>query len=273
MATVQITESGNHWYDADGRPRHAIHRADGKGLRPTTLADARRLALFPSVTTCLSVLARPQLVRWQITQAIHATTEHPYRSPEALEPYTEKIRRLAQREVTRAQDLGTQIHAALETVLHGGTPPPGLQPYIEPALQLLAPLGLRIVATERRLVNHAQGYAGTCDLIALDGHDRPLVVDFKSKRTRPGEKIQSFPDQPMQIAAYARAHFGEKISASGANLYLSTTEPGRAELIHYDPQRIDHEYQAFLHACALWRHLHDYDPRQPLAGALRVAHD
>jgi hypothetical protein len=77
----------------------------------------------------------------------------------------------------------------------------------------------------------------------------------------------------MQIAAYARAYFGEEAPASGANLYLSTTEPGRAELLQYNTERIAHEYQAFLHACALWRHLHNYDPRQPLAAALRMAHD
>jgi hypothetical protein len=32
---------GGHWYQPDGTPLHQVPKADGKGMRDTTLADAK----------------------------------------------------------------------------------------------------------------------------------------------------------------------------------------------------------------------------------------
>ena len=48
--TAVKPESASHWYDLDGQPCHEVPRAKGDGMRPTTLADARKLHLLPSVT-------------------------------------------------------------------------------------------------------------------------------------------------------------------------------------------------------------------------------
>lgn len=58
-------ESASHWYFPDGTPLHEVPRADGKGQRPTSLRDARKLGLFPSVTNVLSILAKPGLDAWK----------------------------------------------------------------------------------------------------------------------------------------------------------------------------------------------------------------
>ena len=49
---------GDHWYTRDGVPVHTQPKADGKGERPTTLRDARKLAFLPSVTTILKVISK-----------------------------------------------------------------------------------------------------------------------------------------------------------------------------------------------------------------------
>jgi len=53
-----------HWYTKDGEPAYTIERADGKGFRNTTLRDAKKLGLLPSVTTILGVAAKPGLQNW-----------------------------------------------------------------------------------------------------------------------------------------------------------------------------------------------------------------
>ena len=47
----------------------------------------------------------------------------------------------------------------------------------------------------------------------------------------------------------------------GMNIYVSTTEPGRVDVISYDREKLMSEFSFFQHANAIWRHLNDYDPR------------
>ena len=63
MSTKQ--DNGGHWYSRTGEPMHWVKRASGEGTRPTTLADARKLDLLPSVTTILRTLDKPPLNRWK----------------------------------------------------------------------------------------------------------------------------------------------------------------------------------------------------------------
>ena len=73
--------------------------------------------------------------------------------------------------------------------------------------------------------------------------------------------------QGAQLAAYAASHFGTEALPKCllANIYISTTEPGRMEVCkHADAPG---EYDYFLHCAAVWRHLKSYDPRQPEAVA------
>ena len=52
-----------HWYRRDGEPLHSVPSAKGEP-RPTTLRDARKLGLLPSVTNVLGVIAKPELTAW-----------------------------------------------------------------------------------------------------------------------------------------------------------------------------------------------------------------
>ena len=49
-----------HWYGQDGSPQYTVTAKDGQ-QRPTTLRDARKFNLVPSVTTVLKVAAKPGL--------------------------------------------------------------------------------------------------------------------------------------------------------------------------------------------------------------------
>src|SRR5512136_668210 len=65
-----------HWYRRDGEPLHSVPSAKGEP-RPTTLRDARKLGLLPSVTNVLGVINKPELVEWKMTQAVLAALTLP----------------------------------------------------------------------------------------------------------------------------------------------------------------------------------------------------
>src|SRR5579872_2300957 len=69
--------TGGHWYTADGKPMHTIIGKNGKE-RATTLRDARKLNLFPSVTTILAVQDKPMLTQWLLNELLYATMLEPY---------------------------------------------------------------------------------------------------------------------------------------------------------------------------------------------------
>ncbi len=60
----KVNES-SHWYDQEGSPCYEVSRKDGRGMRPTTLADAKKLGLVPSVTSVMSIRAKPQVEVWK----------------------------------------------------------------------------------------------------------------------------------------------------------------------------------------------------------------
>ena len=57
---------------------HTVPSAKGEA-RATTLRDARKLGLLPSVTNVLGVINKPELVEWKMTQAVLAALTLPRR--------------------------------------------------------------------------------------------------------------------------------------------------------------------------------------------------
>jgi hypothetical protein len=57
--------------------------ADGSGERPTTIRDAKRLGLYPSVTSILGVLAKPGLEKWKLDQVALACLRTPKQAEES----------------------------------------------------------------------------------------------------------------------------------------------------------------------------------------------
>ena len=65
----------------------------------------------------------------------------------------------------------------------------------------------------------------------------------------------------MQIAAYCVAKFGSiKYNTTGANVYISTTEPGRVEIVTYSATQLEESWSAFQAALKLWQYLKGYKP-------------
>lgn len=261
MATLERKQdlSDSHWYSRDGKPAYTMLKKDG-GERSTTLRDARKHGLLPSVTTIFNIMAKPGLDKWKLSKAVEAAMNVERDQGEPDDRYIDRVIERSRDEVTEAANLGTRIHDAIDAAFDGVEPDDILKPYVEPTMQYLATLKLHDIQREDVVVNPTHGYAGRVDLLARFGKSN-ICIDFKTRKTTENQKVTPYEFQPMQIAAYSMAAFGSLENCHGANVYISTTEPGRIEIAAYNPDQLQTEFEAFKSMCALWRYIKNYDPR------------
>jgi len=275
MATVRV-ESASHWYTTLGEPCHEVPRADGNGMRATTLADARKLGLLPSVTNVLSVLNKPYLNAWKATQYIEAFMDVVSSTPP--EDGTDRVAaavELAEQRMAMPRDLGTLYHAAIaDTIqcIEGNRNAIRVWPPEVDMVTLTAVVEWYAAhcsdGTSEKPFASTAGYGGCVDWYGfyredpLDPADEPefAVVDFKTQATTPGKAIRSYNEWAVQLAAYANG-----IGVSDAllmNLVISTTEPGRIEVVDW-PEGVEYWYHNFLQVFAVWRSAlgRNFDPR------------
>lgn len=235
VANVKRSES-SHWYTKTGEACYEVPNKSNGGMRPTTLADARKLDLLPSVTTILNVLRKPGLERWLIEQSVLAVCTAPTMPGEALDAKIDRVlnqERQQDEEAAKARELGTRIHDGIEKYLNIGVCDDDLVPFVAPACAKLLEVGACLLWTERVLVGN--GYAGKADA-AVEGMELITVVDFKSVRSALPKN--SYIEHKVQLSGYAKAfgNTGDK-RLQTANLYISTSNPGEVALcVHNDWQ-------------------------------------
>lgn len=272
-----------HWYTRDGKACHTMPTADGKSTRPTTLADARKLGLLPSVSAILQVLDKPGLDKWKMEQVALAGMTLKRDKKETDEYYMDRVIVESRKKVKDAGDFGTGVHGEMErywaSKLPGGAefaPNAVTFAHTSPAIQWIESKKLVPVANETIIINLEHGFGGTSDLPCLmpgRSGPYPVHVDYKTKKTEAGKALLPYLDQVMQIASYGATYWKEQFARCwGLNLYLSSTEPGRTEAAFYSPQMMAAAWDIFKMLCAVWRHDNEYDPRIPLGQTQPVFH-
>ena len=260
--------NGSHWYSLDGKPCHTIRTKDGKSERNTTLRDARTLNLLPSVTNIIGILDKPQLTKWKMREVAKAAIAIPGpQGEEPVERFADRAIEAAMSQVSEAADLGTKIHNAIENLMRGSAEEPSveMQPYVKPVLDWMRKVGVKVTHSEIVLVNAVHGFAGRVDALFTwgDSFGKMGILDFKTKKTKPDEKVEAYDEHVLQLAAYAATHYGAEHlqHVVAANLFISSTEPGRLEVVKHDKARLVEAYEAFCQMCAIWRFRKGYDPR------------
>jgi hypothetical protein len=267
IITKSVMDS-SHWYSLDGKPVHTQPTKDGEGQRATTLRDARKLALLPSVTSIISILDKPQLTRWKLRETAKAALNvPPPQGDEPLERFADRAIEHAMSQVGEAADLGTKIHNAIENLMRGSAEEPSdeMRPFVKPVLEWMRSVGVKVTHSEIVLVNAVHGFAGRVDALFTwgDGFGKMGILDFKTKKTKEGEKVEAYDEHLLQLAAYAATHYSPEHlkHVVAANLFISSTEPGRLEVVKHDKERMVAAYEAFTQMCAIWRFRKGYDPR------------
>ena len=268
-----------HWYTLDGKAAHSqpTKTKGAKPTRPTTIADAKRLGLLPSVSAYTRMLAAPYLERYKMLEVAKACYYCPATGDESYDDYSRHILEQSSKDGSGAADVGTKVHAALDLYVTSGEGSPDIQcqdgsvvpaeSFVLPAIAKIKAMGLEVKSTESILVNAAYGYAGTTDMVFTKG-TQCGILDFKTKRTKEGEPVISGDTHAMQIAAYHAAYWGADdgepigVNAVGYNVYISTTEIGRVEVVEYSRDELLEGWQAFKSCLQLYRYIKGFDPRK-----------
>jgi len=220
---------GGHWYTSDGVPAYTQEIASGKNKgkeRPTTIRDARKLGLVPSVTTITGILDKPALTAWKCRQAVEKVTNPDYKPDTSAEK-------------------GSKIHGAIEHWLETGKVRRGYRGYINVVERVLGELGIEHPISERSFATTEFGGA-------VDLHDKEanIILDFKTKKEVETGKDYHYDEHAMQLAAY-REGLGMK-GAKCYNLFLSRTTPDNYSLHEWEEEDVQRGWAIFYHLKEVW---------------------
>jgi len=245
----------SHWYDKEGNPCYEVEGK--KGMRPSTLRDARKYGWVPSVSTIWNdVVARPMLSKWMQTELMEALWAETH-SPEHLSsgggfPEFEKLAR--DRFNKKQQDVmgrGTLIHDQLEKYYTGVDVPAAYTSMCEAVNRKLTEVCGGGGWVAEKSFSHSSGYGGKVDL-----HNDEWVVDFKTKEfpDKPNVKKMVYDDYGTQLAAYGQGLGGGRRLL---NIFIDVGSPRVLEWEHEDVGRFQ---SMFNHALSLWKLVKKYNP-------------
>jgi hypothetical protein len=231
-----------HWYTVDGLPAYEVMAKNGN-MRPTTLADARKMNLLPSVSTIIKCAATPGLEQWKMEQMLLAALTLPRLAGENEAEFLKRVRADSRETGRKAADRGTAVHAAVED-FYGGK---GIKTHpeiirgVENALT--AKFGQQDWLAEKSFATSS--YGGKVDLCS-----GAAVIDFKTKEFGPDKLPTGFEENVMQLAAY---RFGLGLnSAKCANVFISVTEPGLVHIVEWDEDDLFRGWKMFLGLLDYW---------------------
>jgi len=239
------TESG-HWYTRDGEPAYEVEASSGKGLRPTTLRDARKLNLVPSVTSILKVAAKPGLEIWKQTQIIHAALTLPRLPNESEEDFAKRVVQDSQEQAKKAREKGSEIHGYIEHHFKGGSVPAEYKVVVNEVESQLSLLGLKGPWSVEKSFSSPFGYGGKIDL-----HSDDVVIDFKTKENWTDSTKLAYDEHGMQLAAYS---MGACVFPVGRiNIFVSTQELGKTHAEVWSDESFDRHWQMFRSLLRYWQ--------------------
>lgn len=258
-----------HWYDKDGFPMYEVPKKTSKTgeMRATTLRDARKLNLYPSVTTITKVAAKPGLTRWIEEQAIMAAlTGESQRNGEDEKAYIKRVLLDAKEQVIQAADRGTILHNELEKGLNNEEVHINYREYVDPVLDYIHDTyGSEGYYTEKTFTNLHLGFAGKSDLIIVPPNQavKFMVIDFKSKDKLEEKKNKAqyvFKEQAMQLAGYTVGNELDLERTRLINIFLSTSEPNYFKVHEWPSEDNELHWNKFRHLLEFWKLDNSYDP-------------
>ena len=237
----KIQESG-HWYTKDGSPAYTTIGKTGE--RPTTLRDARKLGLLPSVTTINGMLSKAGLDTWKQQQVLLAALTLPRQDGEAEQEWLARVMQDSKATGREAAERGTAIHAIIESYFEQVYMPekPAYLDNIDKALN--EAFGEQLWLSEKSF-GHPLGFGGKCDLMASSG----FVVDFKTKETDL-DKVDVYFEHEMQLAAYRE---GLGVPTARCAIVFVNGKTNQVKLIEVSQEKLQSGWECFEHLLRVYQ--------------------
>lgn len=247
-------ERDSHWYQKDGTPRHEVPYADpSRGMRPTTLRDAKKLGLVPSVTNILAIKDKPALTAWKLEQAILSAITLPKKDGESQDDFAIRVAEDMEQESRKAAEFGTLLHDEIEFYnLNGAFSATGeILSYLEGYETWFRQNVAEVICAETSIIGMA-GYAGRLDVHVrlLDG--RRAIVDAKTQKLKGKPKPNFYKEWAMQLAAYGDPlREGEESLPALISIVLPSDTPNSPAFTH-EWEDGEAALDAFLACHKLW---------------------
>ena len=239
MTIVVRASESQHWYTKAGQPQYTVTAKNGN-QRNTTLADARKLDLVPSVTTIMNCAAKPSLEAWKLNQMMLACMTLPRVQDEPEEAFIQRVVKDSKEHAKMAAERGTAVHTALESWYEGVMLADQAEYQLGVAEAVKEHFGEPEWSVEKSFANQL-GFGGKIDLHSLDGEG--VVIDFKTKEFTDPDQVTGFEENVMQLAAYrVGIHMP---NARCANVFVSVTKPGLVKIVEWQPNEIERGWAMF----------------------------
>ena len=223
MSFVARAAESLHWYNRDGSPQYTVTAKNGE-QRSTTLRDARKMSLVPSVTTIIKCAASPGLEAWKLNQMLLAALTLPRTQDEPEELFVKRIVTDSKEHAKMAAERGTRVHEAVEKFYEGVLLSDMAEFQLGVGEAIKERYGIDQFESEKSFA-HELGFGGKTDLFSRTAFDgRGLVIDIKSKEFSDPAKVDAYDEHMMQLSAYRVGL--EMPKAVCANVFVSVTAPG-----------------------------------------------
>lgn len=253
-----------HWYNRVGKPQHTVVGKNGKE-RNTSLADAKKLDLWPSVTTVMSVASKGAfLERYKEQQILEAAFNESFcQDTDTYQSWCSRVLKRSVMHRDNTADKGRQLHGALEKHFKDKRVPKQYQPWAMPVVELIKHYFPDVTdwKAEQSFTHQTYGFGGCID---LHSPKSKIVLDFKTKDKDDVQKIEPYIEHHMQSASYAVLAFDaeslDKSEFERYNLYISTRKIGELKLTQ--SLDFDRDWKMFKCLLGYWQLLNNHRPKE-----------
>ena len=247
-----MQKSSAHWYNSDGEPAYEVPSADGKKMVKTTVIQARKLGLLPSVTTVFKILNKEAINAWRIKEMFKAVRDNPQLGGESDESYEQRIVDIADSVSSKARLTGDKIHKYCEFALSGANPRTlecDIPEATKDAIDKFIGSHITNPQSEVLCINNKYRYAGRVDCICnFDGVT--AILDFKSQDTKGGD-ARYYDEMCYQGSAYCLAKDVKRF----ISVIISSTDHGKLEWKEWTTEEILNGRKTFLLMLALFKRI------------------
>jgi hypothetical protein len=241
-------QDSGHWYTKQGTPAYTTIGKTGE--RATTLRDARKEGLLPSVTTIINLMSKAGLDTWKQQQVLLAALTLPREPNEPEQDWLKRVMQDSRATGREAAERGTAIHNIIQGYFEQMYLPekPAYLEAIDSTLK--SAFGSQLWLSEKSFGHHL-GYGGKCDLMAkpINGQGSGYVVDFKTKDTDL-DKVDIYFEHELQLAAYRE---GLNLpNARCAILFVNGTT-NQVKLVEIEEAQLQKSWECFQHLLRVYQ--------------------
>ena len=237
-----------HWYTKEGTPAYTTIGKTGE--RATTLRDARKEGLLPSVTTIINLMSKPALSSWLQQQVLLAALTLPRESNEPEQEWLKRVMSDSKATGREAAERGTAIHNIIQGYFEQMYLPE--KPVYLDAIDstLKSAFGNQLWLSEKSFGHHL-GYGGKCDLMAkpMNGQGSGFVVDFKTKDTDL-DKVDIYFEHELQLAAYRE---GLNLPNARCAILFVNGKTNQVKLVEIEEPQLQKSWECFQHLLRVYQ--------------------